>query len=99
MKSVNYLVLCLVVLIGACASIPAQEMSDARQAVQAARDLGAATHAPERLNRAEDLLDQAKQALDAGQYDAGRAHALAAKGEAAQARTQALQTQPPAASP
>lgn len=75
-----------------CTTIPTQEMSDARQAVQAAREVGATTHAPENLTNAENFLNDAKKALDAGYYDVARKHALAAKAEAIEARKNTLKS-------
>ena len=77
-----------------CTTIPMQEMSDARQAVQAARDVNASELAPEPMEIAEALLDQAKQALDAGAYVQAREDALAARREAIKARGEALKSAP-----
>lgn len=85
------LALAAVVWLAACASTPpAQEMSDARQAIQAARDAGAAEHAPEALARAEALLKTAQKQLELGVYREARAHALEAKTVALDARRRAL---------
>lgn len=73
-----------------CASAPTQEMSDARQAIQAARDAGAVQHAPDTLGSAEKLLGWAEQALEEGDYDKARTDAVAAKEEAVKARNMAL---------
>lgn len=70
-----------------CTSLPTQEMSDARQALQAARDAGADTHAPDQLNLAERLLDQATDSLDEGQYSQARELAIGAKQEAVKSMT------------
>lgn len=78
-----------------CTTIPTQEMSDARQAVQAAREANAAQLAPEVMGDAETLLDKAKQALDAGAYEQARSEALAARREAIKARSEALKAAPP----
>jgi hypothetical protein len=51
----------------ACAvNPPVQEMSDARQAIAAAKEAGAQAHAGERLGEAEELLDTAEKYLQAG---------------------------------
>jgi hypothetical protein len=80
-----------------CTALPTQEMSDARQAVQAARDSGAATHAPDDLGKAESLLDKAKTALDSGDYATARSNAVEARDEAFKARNKALELNKPAA--
>ena len=54
-------------LVAACATAPpVQEMSDARQAIAAAREAGAEQLAGGRLGEAEDLLDMAESYLQAG---------------------------------
>jgi predicted S18 family serine protease len=58
---------------------PAQEMSDARQAIEVAREAGAAEHAAFHLKAAEDYLESARQALNAGEYSAARRNAKNAK--------------------
>lgn len=73
-----------------CTSLPTQEMSDARQAISAARDVGAETSAAFALGNAERFLSEAESALQNGEYDASRKGALAAKVEAVKARNQAL---------
>jgi len=66
----NPLVLAVVLaaaLLGACATAPpVQEMSDARQAIAAAREAGAAELAPNELIKAEGLLEGAEDYLEAG---------------------------------
>jgi len=60
----------LVVLVGmasGCATAPpVQEMSDARQAIAAAREAGAETLASDRLTQAQSLLDGAEEYLELG---------------------------------
>jgi hypothetical protein len=58
---------------------PAQEMSDARQAIAVAREAGAAEHAAFHLKAAEDYLESARQALNDGQYSEARRDAKHAK--------------------
>lgn len=77
-------------LSAACASIPSQEMSDARQAVQAAQEADAGTLAPEQLSEAQRLLEEARGALNLGNYSAARDYARRAKETAIRAREQAL---------
>ena len=60
--------LCLLA-VGACASgPPVQEMSDARQAIAAAREAGAATYADEGLRSAEARLAEAETQLNQRMY-------------------------------
>jgi len=73
-----------------CASAPTQEMSDARQAIQAARDAGADKHAPDMLGSAEGLMSRAEQAIESGKYEDARTDALEAKKAAVSARNIAL---------
>jgi nucleoid-associated protein YgaU len=73
-----------------CATVPTQEMSDARQAVQAAREAGANLHTPTAMNSAEHELSQAEQELRGRNYKIARNDALSAKQEAIKARNMAL---------
>jgi len=81
--------------LGACALLPTrgppiQEMSDARQAVQAAGEAGADTHAGLSLKRAREGLERAEDALEGRRYDEARREAIAAKEGAASARRAAV---------
>lgn len=72
----------LIMALFGCAGAPVQQMSDARQAITAARAAGAAEHAPEPLAQASTLLASAEQALQRHDYrtarrDAEKAHAHA----------------------
>ena len=73
-----------------CATAPTQEMSDARQAVQAARDAGAEQHATAAMQSAEHDLTQAEHELHGRNYKTARNDALAAKQGAIKARNMAL---------
>ena len=76
----------------ACAvSPPVQEMSNARQTIQAAIDAGAEQAAPELLRRARNALQLASEELDSGEYEDARDHANEAKQYAIKARKEALQ--------
>ncbi len=75
-----------VVLLAGCASAPTQEMSDARQAVSAAHDVGAAEHASENVQQAEQLLDKATRELAQGDFGDAREDAEAARAEAIKAQ-------------
>jgi len=75
-----------------CAGAPAQEMSNARQAIKAARDAGAAEVAPQKLNEAQSLLEQAETSLQKGDFKNARRSAVAAKGRATEALSAAQPT-------
>jgi Tfp pilus assembly protein PilX len=97
--------LCLLA-VGACASgPPVQEMSDARQAIAAAREAGAATYADEGLRAAEARLAEAETQLNQRMYWEARRLAVDAKDSAVDAllRSRELRgngaTPPPPASP
>lgn len=68
---------------------PSQEMSDARQALDAAHQVDAARHVPETLQGAENLLSKAETKLGEGAFEQAQRDALAAKEEATKARTMA----------
>jgi hypothetical protein len=80
-------------LLASCATAPTQEMSDARQAVRAAQEAGASSHAPTRLEKARELLNRAESDLktaDKETFKQARENALAAKKEALNARQLAI---------
>jgi hypothetical protein len=68
-----------------CAGAPVQEMSNARQAIRAARDAGAEKAAPQKLNEAEALLIRAEDSLERRAYRDARRNAIAARDKAAEA--------------
>jgi len=75
-------VACGLLLLGAggCSTAPpVQEMSDARQAIAAAKDAGAEQSAPEELLAAEAYLDSAQRKLSERAYAQARHDALLAK--------------------
>lgn len=88
----------MLILLGAgltaCASVPVQEMSDARQAVQAALAAGAAKRAPEKINAAQTALRDAETQLRLREYRRARRSALEARSNAIEAQRLA-QGQPP----
>jgi hypothetical protein len=89
--------LALVVLLSlsACETTPpAQEMSDARQAISVAREAGAAEYAAFHLKAAEDYLESAKRALNDGEYAAARRDAKHAKVKALDALREAESSKP-----
>jgi len=70
-------------LVGACATLPpTQEMSDARQALQAAEEIGARQLLERRMQRVESLLRRAEQRLAVREYALARGDARAAKQKA-----------------
>ena len=74
------------VQIAGCVGAPVQEMSDARQAIRAARQAGAEQHAPAELAEAQRYLDQAKGNLQHGEYRTARDQAEQARARALEAR-------------
>jgi hypothetical protein len=71
--------------LAACASAPVQEMSDARQAIRAAQNAGAAQGAPSQLEQAQKLLMSAEKSLQKHMYRAAKRDAIAARHEAVEA--------------
>ncbi len=80
----------LVMLVPACASVPVQEMSNARQALEAARQAGAETGASKELQSAEILLNSAEQALQEGDYKQARKDAEASRDQSVKAQDKLL---------
>ena len=67
-------------------------MSDARLAIRSAEEANAAVHAPQRLQEAQILLQQAQTKLGVGAYGEAKRLALDARDLAIQAREQSLTT-------
>lgn len=80
----------LLMLLAGCATAPVQEMSDARQALQAAQQAGAAQLAPQEYARARALMQSAENQLGVRGYQSARKFAEEAKRTAQQARDKAL---------
>ncbi|MGE0115253.1 MAG: DUF4398 domain-containing protein [Steroidobacteraceae bacterium] len=78
----------LAAVLTACTVAPVQEMSDARQAVEAAVRAGGDGKAAQSLQEARSALAQAETALKKAQYRLARQLAL-------QARTKAIEAQHP----
>lgn len=80
---------CFVTVLGAslvaCAGLPAQEMSDARQAIRAARVAGAQRAAPGTLEDAQARLQRAESALRLRDYREARREAIEAGDRAREA--------------
>jgi len=80
----------LVISVG-CVSFPAQQMSDARQALQAAKTAGAEDLAIEEFKEASMLVDDANRFLDEGRYELAGKIAQRAKQQALVARRKAVE--------
>ena len=67
-------------LVTACTTtLPAQQMSDARQALQAAEKVNAQNKAPDAYAEASRLLELARARMQSGDYQEARRLAMAAK--------------------
>jgi hypothetical protein len=86
----------LSVLLVACGTAPVQEMSEARQAIAAARAAGARDYATEEYNKAESLLKTAERMLNNRLYGKARQSANESRDEAIRARETAQQAKPQA---
>ncbi len=75
----------LLAVAGCQTAPPVQEMSDARQAITAAKDAGAAEHATDDLQAAVDFLQSAEQSINSENYAQARRDALQAKAKAHEA--------------
>ena len=81
----------VVVFLGACSIVPpVQEMSDARQALEAAREAQADKYAEQKLRSAEDSMELATKTFNQEEYEAARMAASVAKALAIKARDEAL---------
>jgi hypothetical protein len=90
------LIFALVITLSGCAGTPpVQEMSDARQAIQAAKEVDATSLAPQALESAELSLERAARELDLGNYRGARSAALEAKEKAIAARDKAVSNRQP----
>jgi len=78
--------LLLIALLVSCAGAPTQEMSDARQSVQAAHEAGADRYSSENLKNAEDYLGQAERELELRYFKRARHGAIVARSEALKAQ-------------
>lgn len=68
--------------LAACQSAPVQEMSDARQAINVAKEAGAEEYAPDYLKAAMTYLKRAEGFLSQRQYEQARREAVKAKASA-----------------
>ncbi len=85
-----YILALVVFTMSGCVNAPVQEMSDARQAVEAAAAADAANEAPEAFITATAHIQRAEIALQHGNYKDAREHAIWAKLHALEAREEAL---------
>lgn len=88
----------LLLALTACTTAPVQAMSDARQAVRAARQAGAPRYAPAEYAKALRWLDDAEFALQGGDYDRARTSAARAGDAARRAAARARLARPSAPS-
>ncbi len=91
------LIALLLMAAGCGTSPPVQEMSDARQAIAAAKEAGAEQSAAEEFRAAEAFLDSAQRKLAERAYAQARRDALEAKAKAldALAITESFDKDPP----
>lgn len=82
----RFAVAALLILAVGCGSAPVQEMSEARQALDAARVAGAEKYAPESYDNARSLLKTAEQMLNERHFRKARENAAMARDEAIRAR-------------
>lgn len=77
--------------LAACVGPPVQEMSDARQAIEAAEEAGALEHAPMQLRFARDLVSSAETKLEKRAYNGARRDARLAREKAVEALNMTLE--------
>ena len=80
-------------MIGCATSPPVQEMSNARQTLQAAQQAHADRFAPATYQQARRLMEEASAALADGDYSLARQLAIESKQQAIKARQEALSQQ------
>ena len=76
------LIAALLCFVGCQTAPPVQEMSDARQAITAAKEAGAEEHATEALAAAVSFLESAEKSISSKSYAQARRDALQAKAKA-----------------
>ncbi len=93
MKNITKLVgIIILILIVGCTTIPTQEMSDARQALNAANHVNAKYYAPNKWQQAQENLKQAEKYLRNNQFQQARTHAFLVKQHAVSAYNMAIST-------
>jgi hypothetical protein len=86
--------LVLLCALSACETAPpVQEMSDARQAIEVARQAGAEAHARAELYEALSLLQNAEDELSSEKFAQARRDAVMAKSKALEARERSESSQ------
>jgi hypothetical protein len=94
-KLIRVLFAAWMVVVGGCATVPpVQEMSDARQALQAAKAVGAQDKAPLSYSEALTYIERAESSLQMGNYSEAQRQALKAKNHALEARSEAIKSNP-----
>ena len=83
----------LLFLTGCATTYPVQEMSNARQTLQAAEAVNAQEYAKTQFQEAKRLLDLATSKLEEGDYLLAKEYAVAAKQLAIKARMEAISQQ------
>ena len=80
----NYLIsLMIVFTLSACASLPPlQEMSNARQTIDAAKEMNSSAEQSQKIQEAERLLSRAERRMEVNLYESARQDALRAQKEA-----------------
>lgn len=86
------LYLSALLLAGCAATAPVQEMSDARQALRAAEQVGAPELALPTYQKALDLLESAEVLLQAGEFRRARDKAELSRVHSLEARQQAIES-------
>lgn len=91
-KNLLLLATLLVMLnLSACALLPpVQEMSNARQSLNAAKAVQADIHNPDEYKKAQELIDLASTHIEQGEYIKAREYAISAKQLAIKARKETL---------
>ena len=91
-RSISVVLAALLLSVAGCVTTPpVQEMSDARQAIAAARAAGAETLAPQVFRRSVNLLRMAERTLERRSYQQARNQAVAARRLAIEAQEQAAE--------
>ena len=90
-RPLRWLFILSLLALSACGSAPVQEMSEARQAIDAARAAGAEQHAPRQYKKAQMLLKDAEQLLNDRHFRKAGLSAAEARDEAVRARETAQQ--------
>lgn len=81
-------------LTSCAANPPVQAMSDARQAINAAREAQATRYAPDLFKKAENAMEEASQGMEQGHYLDAREAAHQARTWAIKARDAAIAAAP-----